>query len=329
MNHIRRREILGVAGALALGSTLSRAQAQDSGYPNKGIRMVVPAAAGGATSIIARIVADRLATSLGQPFIMDYRGGGGGLIGVDAVAKAPKDGYTLLMTYGGPVGSGLALFKSMPFDPFRDLAPIARVAEVQLVMVASNKMQAGSVKDIIDYAKANPDKLSAAINSYGSMGHLLTEQFRLENNIKINSIPYKGSSQALADLVSGEVNICFDPIPSMQALIKGGRLKAMAVAGPRRSEMLPDVPTFSELGMPAMQATTWYALYAPAGTPKPIIDKLNAETEKILAMPEVKEQMVKAGAAVNYAPAAQLATFMRQEAEKWGRVAKTAGMQPE
>ena len=329
MNSIGRRQLLGTAGSLVLGSALPSAFAQDTNYPNRAVKVVVPAAAGGATSIIGRIFAERLATQLGQPLVMDYRGGGGGLIGVDAVVKAPKDGYTLLVTYGGPVGSGLALYKSMPFDPFKDLTPIARVAEVQLVMVASHRMQAKSVKDIVDYARANPGKLSVAINSYGSMGHLLTEQFRLENNITINPIPYKGSSQALPDLVSGVVDVCFDPIPSMQTLIKGGRVKALAVAAPARSEMLPDIPTFAEQGMPRMLATTWYAFYAPAGTPKSIIDRLGAETEKVLAMPDIKEQLVKAGAIVNYAPAAVLAQFMQQEADKWGKVAKSAGMQPE
>lgn len=328
MNRFNRRDVVRMAAALA-GSTVLGARAQAPAYPTKPVRMVVPAAAGGATSIVARIFAEKLQVAMGQPFVMDYRGGGAGLIGVNAVAKAPKDGYTLLMTYGGPVGSGLALFKSMPFDPFRDLAPIARVSEVQLVLTTSPKWQGRSLRELVAYAKANPGKLSAAINSYGSMGHLLTEQFRLENNISLTLVPYKGSSQALQDLVAGVVDICIDPIPSMQALIKADYVHAVAVAAPRRSEMLPDVPSFAELGMPGMVATTWYAFYAPAGTPKPIIDALAAESEKILARPEVKEQMVKAGAVVNFAPPAQLASFMREEADKWGRVARTAGMQPE
>lgn len=324
----RRTAIRMVASAIGSSAILG-GSVRATSYPSKSVRVVIPAAAGGATSIMARILTDHLQAAMGEPFVADYKGGGAGLIGVDAVAKAPHDGYTLLLTYGGPVGSGLALFKSMPFDPFRDLTPIARVAEVQLVLVTSPNFKGYSLSRLIEYARSNPDKLTAAINSYGSMGHLLTEQFRLDNNIKITPIPYKGSSQALPDLAGGSVDICIDPIPSMQGLIKGGRVFPIAVSGSKRSELLPDVPTFTELGVPNMLATTWYALYAPAGTSQEIVQALATETEKILANADVKDLMVKAGGVVNFAPPAQLAAFMREEADKWGRIAKTAGMQPE
>jgi tripartite-type tricarboxylate transporter receptor subunit TctC len=317
--------ILGTLLAAAIVALPAAAQT----YPTKSVRIVVPASPGGSNSIIARILGERLQAVLGQTFFIDNKGGAGGLIGVDAVAKAPPDGHTLLLTFGGPIATGLALFKTVPFDAARDLAPIARVADVPLVLVASPQFPAQTVKEVVAYAKANPGRLRASINSNGSMGHLLTEQFRLDNKIQINSIPYKGTGQAMTDLLGGQIDIAVDTVPALAALIKAGKLRPLAMATATRSEVLPEVPTFTELGMPGMEVTTWFALLAPAGTPKPIIDRLALETARILASPDVKETMAKQGIVPHFAPPQEIATYMRDETAKWAKIISDAGMTAE
>ncbi|MFM9981193.1 MAG: Bug family tripartite tricarboxylate transporter substrate binding protein [Burkholderiales bacterium] len=313
--------------AIAMGYA-SIASAQPA-YPSKPVRIVVPSAPGGANSIFARIVADRLQAALGQPFLVDNRGGAGGLIGTDIVAKSAPDGYTLLLTYGGPISTGLALFKSVPYDAARDFTPITRIADVPIILVSSPAFGPKTVKDLIAHAHANPGRVTASINSIGAMGHLMTEQFILVTKSDLNKIPYKGSGPALVDLFGGQINITFDTLPITLPHIKAGRLHPHAIATATRSEQVPDVPTFTELGMPALEVTTWFALVAPTGTPKPIIDRLQMETAKILQSGDVKELLAKQGAIARTSTPLELAQFMRQESEKWSKIIKDAGIQAE
>ena len=315
--------------AIVFASMVSASLSHAQSYPSKPVRIVVPASAGGANTILARIMADRLQASLGQPFLVDNRGGAGGTIGANAVAKAAPDGYTLLLTYGGPISTGLGLLKSVPYDAAKDFAPISRVADVQLIMVSSPAFAPQNVKDVIGHANANPGIVTAYISTFGSMGHLLTEQFRLVTRVKINTIPYKGSGPALVDLFGGQINIAFDTLPITLPHIKSGRLRPLAIASATRSELVPEVPTFTELGMEGMEVTAWFALLAPAGTPADIVDRLSQESARILQAAEVRELVSKQGAIAGASTPRELATFMRQESEKWGRIIREAGLKPE
>ena len=317
------------AVAIVLVTACFAAVSHAQSYPSKPVRLVVPASAGGANTILARIVADRLQASLGQPFLVDNRGGAGGTIGANAVAKAAPDGYTLLLTYGGPISTGLGLLKNVPYDAAKDFAPISRIADVQLIMVSSAGFAPPSVKDVVAYAKANPGIVTAYISTYGSMGHLLTEQFRLVTKVNINTIPYKGSGPALVDLFGGQINIAFDTVPITLPHIRSGRLRPLAIATAARSELLPDVPTFTELGLEGMEVTAWFALLAPSGTPAEIVDRLSQECARILQSSEVRDLVAKQGAVAAASTPRELATFMRQEAEKWGRIIREAGLKPE
>ena len=317
--------ILAAAVGLALVGTASA----QSAYPSRPVKIVVPAAAGGANSILARIVGDRLEKSLGQPFYLDNRGGAGGVIATDLVARAAPDGYTLLLTYGGPIATGLALLKSVPYEPLRDFAPITRIGDVPIILVASPKFAPQNVKDLISYVHANPGKVTASINSPGSMGHLMTEQFALVTKSDLNKIPYKGSGPAMVDLLSGQIDITFDTLPATLPLIKSGLLHPLAIALSQRSELVPDVPTFTELGLDGLEVTTWFALLAPANTPPDIIERLNSETVKILKSGDVKGLMQQQGAVPVYSSPQELGSFMRQETERWAKIIKDAGVKPD
>jgi len=312
-----------------LAAALLAAAVQAQPYPSKPVRLVVPASPGGANTILARIMADRLQAALGQPFLVDNRGGAGGTIGAAAVAKAAPDGYTLLLTYGGPVSTGLGLLKNVPYDAAREFAPISLVAEVPLILVASPAFGPRTVNDIVAHARANPGTVTAYISTYGSMGHLLTEQFRLVTKLNLNTIPYKGSGPALVDLFAGQINIAFDTVPITLPHIRSGRLRAVAIATAARSDLLPDVPTFTELGMAGMEVTAWFALLAPAGTPREIVDRLGEESARILQTAEVRELVAKQGAVARFSTPQETTVFIRQEAEKWGRVIREAGLKAE
>jgi len=295
-------------------------------YPDRPIQIYIPAGPGGSNTMVARILANEVQKELGQPLVIVNRGGAGGQIATNEVAKAAPDGYNLLLTYGGPIASGLALFKSVPYDVSRDLTPIALLAEVSILMVASPSFPAKSVQEVIEYARANPGQLTASINSYGAMGHLLTEQFRATNKLQINQIPYKGSGEAMTDFLAGRIDIAFDTIPALMPFIKDSKVTAFAVGSEARSPFLPDLPTFKELGFQGMEATVWYALMAPANTPKDIIARLSKAFEKALQTQQVKDGMAKLGIVPRYEPPAAAEKFIQEETKKWGQVVKDAGL---
>ena len=323
------RKLLRNFGVVHAAALLFTAVANAQPYPSKPVHVIVPAAPGGANTIIARILADRLQTAMGQPFLVENRGGAGGVVGANAVAKATPDGYTLLLTFGGPIATGLAMLQSVPYDAGRDFAPISRTGDVPLAMVASPKFGPQTVKDLVDYAKMNPGKVTASINSLGTMGHLLTEQFRLVTKVDLNLIPYKGSGPALVDLLGGQIDIAVDTVPAVLSFIKAGRLRPLAVATATRFDLLPDVPTFTEQGLAGLEVTTWFALLAPAGTPKDIIKRLNEETVKILNLKEVKELMAATGTIARGSTPEELGEYMRAETEKWAKIIKAAGIKAE
>ncbi|MEM5430966.1 tripartite tricarboxylate transporter substrate binding protein [Cupriavidus oxalaticus] len=321
-----RRRLLaaGVALAATFAGFAGAAHAQ-GGYPTKPITLIVPFSAGGTTDILARIVGLQLGKALGQPVVIDNRPGAGGNIGASLAAKAPGDGYTLFMGTIGTHAINQSLYSKLPYDPIKDFAPITRVAMVPNLVVVNPKVPVNNVKELVAYVKANPDKLSYGSSGSGSSMHLSGELFNSMTGLHIQHIPYKGSAPAVNDLLGNQIGLMFDNMPSSYPHVKAGKLRAIAVTSAKRSPALPNVPTVAESGVPGYEATSWFALYATGGTPQPIVDRLNAEVVKILAMPEVKKQMADQGAEPNPEKPAQLAAFMKAETAKWAKVVKASG----
>ncbi len=308
--------------APSLGLFCATASAQ---YPAKPIRMVVPFTAGGTTDILARAVGAELQKSLNQTVIIDNKPGAGGNIGAEFVAKSPPDGYTLLMGTVGTHGINVSLYPKMPYDAVKDFAPVSLVAGVPNVLVAAPSFAANSVKDVIDAARKEPNKLTFASSGSGTSIHLSAELFKMMSQTQMTHIPYKGSAAALPDVMSGQVNIMFDNAPAVMPHIRGGKLKAMAVTSSVRSPALPGVPTIAEAGLPGFDASSWFGVLAPAGTPKEIVERLSREIAKALATPEMKERLANQGADAVGSTPEQFSAHIKSEIEKWAKVVKASG----
>jgi tripartite-type tricarboxylate transporter receptor subunit TctC len=294
-------------------------------YPNKPIKIVVPFPAGGTTDILARAVGGELQKSLGQPVVIENRAGAGGNIGSDVVAKSSPDGYTLLMGTVGTHGINVTLYPKMPYDAVKDFAPVSLVAGVPNVLVAAPSFAPNSVKELIDAAKKEPDKLTFASSGSGTSIHLSAELFKLMANVQMTHVPYKGSSAALPDVLSGQVNVMFDNAPSVIPHIRGGKLKALAVTSSARSPALANVPTIAEAGLTGYEASSWFGILAPAGTPKEIVDKLSQTIAKALQTPEMKERLSAQGADAVGSTPEQFTTHIKSEIDKWSKVVKASG----
>ena len=315
--------------ALAATTSLSHAQ---SAWPNKQVRIVVPFAPAGTTDILARAIAPELSKAFGQTFYVDNKPGAGGNLGADIVAKSPADGYTLLMGTVGTHGINRALYDKMPYDPIKDFSPITLVAGVPNVMVVNaekaKERNINTVADFIAYAKANPAKLNMASSGNGTSIHLSGELFKSMSGTFMVHFPYKGSSPALLDLVGGATDVMFDNLPSSLQLIKSGKLKALAVTSSQRSGALPDVPTLEQAGGPALKgfdASSWFGLLAPAGTPPEIVVRIQREVAKSLNSPEIKEKLLAQGAIPSGNTPAEFAKFIDSEHKKWAQVVKNSG----
>jgi tripartite-type tricarboxylate transporter receptor subunit TctC len=316
-----RRALL--AGALlALGASVAAAAGAD--YPNRAVKVIVPFAPGGGADVIARLVFAKLSVRLGQSFVIDNRGGAGGIVGTDAVAKAAPDGYTLLLGQTGPNALNPSLFAKIPYDPIADFAPVIQLTSYPYVIVVHPSVPAQSLKELVALAKAKPDSLSFGTAGTGSSGQLAAELFMRTTGTKMTHVPYKGAGPALADTLSNVVSLTFGDVASSTPLATSGRLRALAVTGPKRSFLLPQVPTVAESGYPGFEALAWHGVYAPAKTPPAIVDKLNAELNKILAEPEVREKLQKDGIdPIGGSPAAYGA-YTRAEIAKWGAIVREA-----
>jgi tripartite-type tricarboxylate transporter receptor subunit TctC len=299
------------------------------GYPAKPIRIIVPFAPGGNVDITARLVAPGLSEALGQPVVVENKPGAGGTIGADQVAKSPADGYTLLMGSNSTFSVAPSLYPKNPYNPLADFAPVAMIASAPFVLVVNPNLPAKSARELVAQAKAAPRKLTMSSAGTGSSNHLVGELFQEISGARFTHVPYKGSGQALTDLMGGQVDLHFDQITSAASHIQGGKLRALMVTARERVPMLPDVPTAAEAGYASFEATNVTGLIAPAGTPREVIDKLNAATQKVIAQAAVREKFAGIGAETTGGTPEQFAAYIRDDLSKWTRIVKDANVKVE
>ena len=315
--------------ALLLGAILiTPLTAAAQQYPTKAIRFVVPFAPGGGTDIIGRVVAQALNDALGQPVVVDNRGGAGSTLGTEIVAKSPADGYTIL--FGNiSLAFNATLYTKLRYDTIRDLAPISLSAVQPNILVIHPGLPAKNLKEFIELARANPGKYNYASAGTGSGTHLAAELLKLQTKIDIVHVPYKGTGPALTDLLGGQINMMVSTFASALPHVKSGRMRALGVTTAKRSPAAPDVPTLIEGGVAGYDYSTWYGLLAPAGTPKPVIDMLNASTRKVLARDDIKQKLESQGVDPIVNTPAEFSAYMKSETEKWGKVVKATGAKAE
>ena len=312
----------GFMGALLAPSAMGQA------YPSKPVRIVVPFAAGSATDIVARLLADELRVALDQSFIVDDRPGASARIGAEAVAKAAPDGYTLLVTTNTSHSANPHLFKKLNYDPVKDFAPIGGIMNIPVIVVVNPKLPVHSLKELIDYAKARPGKVSYGYGN--SIGQVTGAAFARAAGIDVIATPYKSSPQAMTDLLGGQVDYAVTDMAAGQALVSTGKLKALAVSTDRRSSLMPDLPTMAETpALAGFQLVAWVAMFAPAGTPAEIVNRLSVEMNKALAKPEVKARIASFSAEVTPSSPEQLGVFVKEQLASWGKRIKDAGIEPE
>jgi tripartite-type tricarboxylate transporter receptor subunit TctC len=329
MNPIRfpstRRTLLAALATAAVGAAIPAGALAQAAYPSKPVTIVVPFAAGGTTDILARIIGQALTSELGQPVVVDNRAGAGGNIGGALAAKAQADGYTLFMGTVGTHAINASLYKKMPFDPVKDFAPLTRVANVPNLLVANPAQPYKSVKELIAYAKANPGKVNFGSSGNGSSIHLSGELFKSLAKVDMVHVPYKGSAPAVTDLLGNQIGIMFDNMPSAIQHVRSGKLVPIAVTTAKRSPELPNVPTIAEAGVPGYEATSWFGMFAPTGTPAPVLAKLNTALVKVLNQAEVKKKINEQGAETYSETPEQFAAFIKTESVKWGKVVQESG----
>jgi len=302
------------------------AVAADDDYPNRPVKIIVPFAPGGSTDVVARILADKLGTEFKQSFVVDNRAGAGGNIGADAVAKSAPDGYTLLMGTTGVLSINAHLYKNLGFDAEKDFTPVSYTSLITNILVVNPEVPARSVAELVRLAKSNPGRLTFASSGAGSSTHLSGELFKSLAGVDILHVPYRGSSQALIDVISGQVTMLFDNAPSSLPFVQQNKLRAIAVTSRRRLPNLPGVPTIEEAGVAGYESLSWSGIVAPAGTPRAIVNKLNAALERILAMEDVRHRFEGLGVEAVGGPPEAFARHMRAESEKWGKLIKTANI---
>jgi tripartite-type tricarboxylate transporter receptor subunit TctC len=310
--------------AFILIASLGAVAALAQSYPARPIRLVVSFAAGGGVDLVARLLGQKLSEAWNQQVVIDNRPGAGGNVSAELVAKSPADGYTLYMSSASVVVNA-SLYKSLPYDPLRDFVPVTLLVSAHNVLVAHPSLPAKNIRELIALAKKAPGQINYASTGSGSSGHLAMELFRSMAGIELTHVPYKVIGQATADLLSGQVSLWFPTMPGVLQHIKGGRMMALGVSGSRRAAALPAVPTIAEAGVAGYEASTWYPLLAPAGTPQPVIDKLNAQMIAILAGADVREKLNAQGIETVGSTPAQLAAHLKSEMAKWEKVVRLSG----
>ena len=320
MKRTARSAVLGLCLALPwAGAALAQ-----GAYPAKPIRFIVPWPPGGGTDILSRLVTNKLSEKLGWQIVVDNKPGAGGNIGLDAAAKATPDGYTLVMGQTSNLAINPSLYGKLPYDPIRDFVPITLVSNVPIVVTVGAKSPYAALKDLVAAAKAQPDQLVFASPGNGTVAHLSGELLQRVAGAKFIHVPYKGAAQAMPDLIGGRVHFYMSSLETAMPQIKGGNIRALAVTAAKRSPSLHDVPTTAELGYKGAEASTWFGVLAPAGTPAAIVTRVNQEIVKVLQLPEVKEKMVDGGGDIVTGPAA-FATLLKNDLPKWARIVKESG----
>lgn len=315
-----------VAAFVFAQADATRAQAN---YPNRPIQLVVTVPPGGAADIIARIIGAKLSDALGQPVVIVNRGGAGGTTAAAQVAKSDPDGYTLLLNTIATHGIGPHIYPNLPYDPVKDFSPVILIAKLPLIMAVNAELPARTVREVIALAKAKPGELTFSSSGSGGAPHLAGEMFKSLTGTELQHIPYRGSGPAVIDLIAGRITMMFDATPSLLPNITAGKLRPIAAASPQRHRLLPDVPSFAELGFPGMDIALWYGVAAPGGTPQPIVQRLNAELAKIVDMPDVRKNLSEQGADLQGGSAEDFGAFMRNESARWRVVVMQAGIKPE
>jgi tripartite-type tricarboxylate transporter receptor subunit TctC len=326
----RRRVLTGaVAGVLSgLGAVATpRANAQTgTDFPSKPLRIIVPFAPGGATDVLARMISGKLGEALGQQVVVENKPGAGGAIGAEAGARAAPDGYTLTLAAAGFMAVNPAVYPKLSYDPVRDFAPLCLLVKAPLLLVVNPSVPARNVKELVDWARANPGRLTIGHGGPGTAQHLGGELFTNVAGIQAVHIPYKGSAPATTDLLAGVFDAQFDNMVTLIPHVKSGKLRALGVSSPKRAPALPEVPTIAEAALPGFETGTWYGLVAPAAVPAPILDRLNREVVRIVAMPEITDKMTAMGLVPAAGPAPQFGEFIRSEIAQYARVVKAANI---
>lgn len=317
------------AAIVALGASAGFHQAPAQSFPSRPITLVIPFAPGGSTSIVGRGIADKMSELLGEKVVVDNRPGAGGTVGTKAVAKSEPDGYTLVLGYTGTLAIGPSLYKNVGYDPRKDFAPIGLIGNAPNSLVVHPSFPAKTVAELIAYAKANPGKVNFGSAGAGTASHITGEYFARSAGITLVHIPYKGTGPALTDLLGGHIPMAFAPIPASHPNVSAGKLRALAVTSVARSGLLPDVPTMAEAGLSDFDASLYYGLAAPAGTPRPVIDKLNKVLREALASDEVKRQLGADGTDITPGTPEDYAAFIDKDEKKWSQLVKASGVEQE
>ena len=315
--------------AWALPLLLAAGAATAQSWPAKPVRLVVPFAPGGGTDITARLLGPKLSSALGQQFIIDNRGGAGGMLGVDIAAKSPADGYTMVLGAIGAIAINVSLYEKMAYDPVKDLVPVSQTANALNVLVVHPSLPVKTVKEFIALAKARPGQLNYGSSGPGATDHLSGELFNALTGARMVHVPYKGGAPAMLDLIGGNVQLVFSTMSTAVGSIKAGKIRALGMTGNQRFELMPEIPTIAEAGLKGFEANNWYGFFLPAGTPKDIVARLNQETVKALASPDVKQRLLESGIVATSSSPEQFASYIQSETKKWAKVIKDAKIKVE
>jgi len=319
------KKIVASIGAFAAALLAFAPPALAQAWPAKPVHFVVPQAPGGATDIFARAIGQKLGEKWGQPVVVENRAGAAGVVGTDAVAKSAPDGYSFLVTYEGSQAINQSLYAKIPYDSIRDFQPVATLAVTPFFLIAGPRTPARSLNELIAIARAKPDAINYASSGSGSINHLLAEMLKTEAGIEMTHVPYKAIAAAMTDVMGGQVDVAFASVPSVIQLVRAGRLRALAVSSARRNASAPDVPTIAESGYPAFDVNPWWGILAPAGTPRDIVDKVNADVAAVLKDPEVLSTFAKQGAEAFVTTPKQFEEMLEGNVRKWAKVVKSSG----
>jgi tripartite-type tricarboxylate transporter receptor subunit TctC len=327
MQQFRIQQFAAIAWCACATFAISAASAQT--WPAKPLRFISPFAPGGGADITSRVIAQKLTEALGQQVLVDNRGGAGGMIGVDLGAKAPPDGYTMVLGTIGPIAINPGLYAKMPYDPVKDLAPVTLAADALNVLVVHPALPVKNVKELVALGRARPNQLNFGSSGPGATDHLAGELFNMLTGTKMVHVPYKGGAPAMLDLMAGNVQVIFATVSTAIGQIKSGRIRALGMTGTKRFVLMPKLPTIAEAGVPAFAVNNWYGVLVPAGTPKEIVTRLNAEIVKVLQMPDAKQRLLESGIEATPSTPEQFAAYIQSETKKWAKVVKDAKIKVE